>query len=271
MKKYLLSFILSVATFVSASADKYTGVLVTNGSQKTCYLFEEQPVMRRKVVDGVMNACLYVAGNADPVVSVPLENGAKLSTHFVHFTRVNLNDAGYATFSCKDASYIATEGVTAYKAFVGDELITLHALDGNIPAGEGVMLYGATPNAKVDLPVATSGFLANVTDNSLKPTTMEDGSLAGMEANVWVLGGSNLFLRYTGASFIHNRAYLVHQQSAETAEAKSMRMVFAEDETTALDNVTNSSSTLNGKFMEDGKIVIVKNGMKYNVTGQTIK
>lgn len=42
MKKFLLSFILSVVAFAPGYADGCTGVLVDNGTQKTYYLFSEQ-------------------------------------------------------------------------------------------------------------------------------------------------------------------------------------------------------------------------------------
>lgn len=268
MKKLLLSFILSVAAFAPSYADGYTGVLVDNGTQKTYYLFSEQPTVKYKQVEGVMNACLFAEGGETPVVSVPLTGGAKLTVKYDAFVRVNLNSEGYATFSAKDASFIATEGVTAYKAAVDGELITLAALEGNIPAATGVLLYGETPNAKVNLPVATSGTAADVEGNSLLPTTLANGSLAEMEANVWALGDGNEFLHYTGDAFIHNRAYLVHEQPAG---AKAMRMVFAGEETTGLDNVESKTSAREGKFLEGGRIVIIKNGKKYNVAGQTIK
>lgn len=268
MKKYLLSFILSAAAFASSYADGYTGVLVDNGTQKTYYLFSEQPTVKYQEVAGVMNACLFAEGGETPVVSVPLQDGSKLTVSYDAFVRVNLNSEGYATFSAKDASFIATEGVTAYKAAVDGELITLTALEGNIPAATGVLLYGETPNIKVNLPVATTGSNADVNGNSLKPTTLADGSLAEMEANVWALGDGNEFLRYTGEAFIHNRAYLVHEQPAG---AKAMRVVFAGEETTGLDNVVSKESACDGKFLENGNIVIIKNGVKYNVAGQVIK
>ncbi len=268
MKKLLFPFILSVTAFASANADGYTGIVVSdNEGQNTYYLFEEQPTVKYQSVDDVMNACLYVTGETSPLVSVPLTDGAKLTVRFEDFVRVNLNDAGYATFSAKDASFIATEGITAYKAFVNGELITLTALEGNIPAGTGVMLYGETPGTKVDLPVATSGDDADVKDNSLKPTTLSDGSLAEMESNVWALGGGNQFLQYTGAAFIHNRAYIVHEKAAG---AKAMRIVF-DNEATDIDAFISEKSAREGKFIENGNIVIVKNGMKYNVAGQAIK
>lgn len=270
MKKILFSLILSVAAFASANADRYTGVLVTDADQnKTYYLFDEKPSIKYLSVMGVMNACLYTSGGAAPVVSVPLLNEAKLSVKYEAFVRVNLNSEGYATFSAKDASFIATEGVTAYKAAVDGEVITLTALKGNIPAGTGVLLYGeGKTGAKVNLPIATSGETANVEGNDMKATTHSDGSLAAKEDNSWVLGDANLFLRYTGNAFIHNRAYIVHEQASS---AKAMRIVFADGETTGLDNVGGMTSAREGKFLENGNIVIVKDGKKYNVAGQAIK
>ena len=270
MKKYLLSFILSAAAFAPSYADGYTGVLVEAGTKKTYYLFSERPAVKYQTEGGVMNACLFVEGGTTPVVSVPLQGGAKLSVRYDAFVRVNLNSEGYATFSAKDASFIATDGVTAYKAAVDGELITLTALEGNIPAGTGVLLYGKTPNTKVNLPVATTGTAANVTGNSLLATTLADGSLAEMEANVWALGDGNEFVSYTGDAFIHNRAYLVHQQG-EGTEAKAMRITFAEGETTDLDDVVSEMPAPDGKYVENGSIVIIKNGVKYNVAGQAIK
>ena len=97
---------------------------------------------------------------------------------------------------------------------------------------------GETGGTKVDLPVATSGTNADVTNNSLKPTTLSDGSLAAMESNVWALGAGNQFLRYTGTAFIHNRAYLVHEKAAG---AKAMRIVF-DDEATGIDAAIGGKS-----------------------------
>ena len=266
MKKYFLSIIMSVAAFASANAG-YTGIVVSdNAGQKTYYLFEEQPAVKYQTVSDVVNACLYVTGKTDPVVSVPLTDGAKLTVRYDDFVRVTLNEAGYATFSAKDASFIATEGITAYKAAVDGELITLTELEGNIPGGTGVILYGETAGTKVDLPVATSGTAADVTGNVLLATTLDDGSLAEMESNVWALGAGKQFLQYTGAAFAPNRAYLVHTQAAS---AKAMRIVF-DNEADGLDAVISEKSR-EGKIIENGSIVIVKNGMKYNVAGQVIK
>ena len=264
MKKYFLSIILSVAAFASANAG-YTGIVVSdNVGQKTYYLFEEQPTVKYTTVSDVVNACLYVTGKTDPVVSVPLTDGAKLTVRYDDFVRVSLNTEGYATFSAKDASFIATAGITAYKAAVDGELITLTELEGNIPGGTGVMLYGETPGTKVDLPVATSGSNADVTNNALKATTLDNGSLAEMEDNVWALGAGKQFLQYTGAAFAPNRAYLVHTQAAG---AKAMRIVFEDDVTgiTSYDNDNDNENLYNLSGLrvdKDYKGIVIVNGKK---------
>lgn len=83
MKKCLLSFILSVVALTTTYADGYSGIMVSNGTQSTYYLFEKKPTVKYQQVDGVMNACLYVVGEASPVVSVPLQGGAKLSVLYM--------------------------------------------------------------------------------------------------------------------------------------------------------------------------------------------
>lgn len=178
---------------------------------------------------------------------------------------IALNDAGYATFSCK--RNVNVSGVEAYKAAVEGETITLTKLEGYIPAGTGVLFYSEDPEAEVNLSLATSGDAADVTGNALKATTKADGTLAAKEANSWALGTGNQFLSYTGDAFIHNRAYLVHEKTSNSI----MRIVFEEAYPTGIDAIVNEKSARENKFLEDGKIVIVKNGAKYNVAGQVIK
>lgn len=179
---------------------------------------------------------------------------------------LTLNTAGFATFSSRYNVNIS--GAEAYKASVEGETITLTKLEGYIPAGTGVLLFNEDPEATVTLSLATSGDAADVTSNALKATTKADGTLASFETNTWALGEGSQFLNYTGTAYIHNRAYIVH---TKPAGVRAMRIVFAEDETTAIDNAVIKTSASEGKFLENGKIVIVKNGVKYNVVGLRIK
>lgn len=187
-----------------------------------------------------------------------VENGYEQPT-------VNLNDAGYATYSNQYDVAIATSGVTAYKAAVGDETITLTPLNGYIPAGTGVLLYGATADKLVEFVEPAAGATAaNVTGNALKATTKSDGTLVTKEANSWALGDGNKFLTFTGSAYIHNRAYLVHTNQQQA------KPIVIEGETTGINNAINATART-GKMLENGRIVILKNGIKYNTAGQVIK
>lgn len=185
---------------------------------------------------------------------------------YISVTRpeASLSTSGYATFSFCKATSIVTAGVKAYKAAVSGETITLTELSGNIPAGTGVILYGEA-GAKVELKEATTGEDADVTGNDLKATTTANGALVAKEDNSWALGTENKFLSYTGAAYVENHAYLVHS----TPSAR-MSIVFS-DEATGISNVVSKASARDGKFLENGKFVVVKNGVKYNVAGQAIK
>lgn len=274
MKKFLFSFILSVASFVSANADSYTGVFVTTGDETLRYVFAKKPTVKLKTEQGVTSANFYIDGEQNPVVSITMQGDNKLKVSYDKWIIAKLNTAGFATFSADEDSYIATDGVKAYKAKISDSDIVLTELEGYIPAGEGVLLYGGSDMAgtSVDLPVATEGSSANMEANALRATTLADGSLASKPAgdNVWSLGAANQFQKYSAAAFIHNRAYLVF--TAPTA-AKAMRLIFADDddETTGIDSALSQPSSRYGKYLENGNIVIVKNGKKYSVGGQVVK
>lgn len=213
--------------------------------------------------------------NATINSNVPIQANAVTKNYYAKFVEdnngpveleVSLNTAGYATYSCNIATTIKTTGVKAYKAAVDGETITLTELTGNIPAGTGVILYGESAGTQVEFAVATSGEDADVTGNDLKATIKADGTLVTFEANTWALGDGNEFLFYTGSTYIPNRAYLVH----EAANA-NMRIVFADSETTSISNAVSNGASVEGKFLVNGNIVIIKNGTKHNVAGQVVK
>lgn len=237
---------------VNAGTATVTGITVANSRNENLDLTGAGPW-----------TCLIEMGGLKNGSSMPVSQPNSFTVHIGY----TLNSAGYATFSCKDNVNIS--GAEAYKASVDGETITLTKLTGYIPAGNGVILYSEDPSAIVTLSVAASGdAAADVSGNDLKATTQADGSLATFEANSWALGDGQEFLHFTGSAYIHNRAYLVH---TKPAGAKAMRMVFAEGETTGIDATMIETSTREGKFLDGSKIVIIKNGTKYNAAGQVIK
>jgi len=185
---------------------------------------------------------------------------------------VKLNASGFATYSTYFNAHIETSGVKAYKAKVSGTTITLTELDGDIPAGTGVLLYGEGKGS-TSVSFTASATAADVTGNDLMPTTITPCVIEAMPATGfnYALSG-NEFKKFTGASFIHNRAFLNldTDYSAGGGSVKGMNIVFADDEETAISNV-NANANANAKRVENGRIVILKNGVKYNANGQRIK
>ena len=80
MKKYLLTFILSVAGLGLASAtEPVRGIIATYDGAETSYKLSDVPTVRYESIEGVHHAVLYVKDNATPVLSVPLAEGKTLT------------------------------------------------------------------------------------------------------------------------------------------------------------------------------------------------
>lgn len=79
MKKYLLTFILSVAGLSIASADEpIKGIIATYEGSETSYKLEDIPTVKYETVEGVQHAVLYLKDQAEPVLSVALAEGKTL-------------------------------------------------------------------------------------------------------------------------------------------------------------------------------------------------
>lgn len=79
MKKYLFSFILSLAGLGIASADEpVSGIIATYEGAATSYKLSDVPTVKYETVEGVRHAVLYLQGIAQPVLSLPLADDKEL-------------------------------------------------------------------------------------------------------------------------------------------------------------------------------------------------
>ena len=91
MKKYLLTFILSVAGLGLASAtEPVKGIIATYNGAETSYKLSDVPTVRYETIEGVQNAVLYVKDNATPVLSVPLAEGKTLTIVYGEYDASNI-------------------------------------------------------------------------------------------------------------------------------------------------------------------------------------
>lgn len=185
-----------------------------------------------------------------------------------------ISSYGWATFSSDYALDFskATEGLEAYM-ITGHEgnVVTKAQVTGTVPANTGLLLKGAAGNYTVPIVGSSS---TDVSANLLVAGT--GASVSAEEGKTkYVLGVSASSeaefqkIVSTPATVATGKAYL---EFNEVISARSMR--FEGDEITGIENVVAApaeATLMEGKFIENGKLVIVKNGMKFNAAGQQMK
>ena len=235
------------------------------------------------MVPGTTN---YTQGAEEPNTIVNLVPNSTTITVLPNTAKnVTLNADGYATYSFENSTVGACrqlpDGVTAYVA-TGDldnGYLALNPINGNIPAGVGVILAG-NPNQVCELSLQTSGAADNITASNNKllaasawttepaVTGIYTATTAEMQAKAsltpYVLVGNELY-KYTGKQMKVNKAYL--QLPAQTNAPKRIQMIF--NETQGVDNVETTIEAV--KFMKNGQIYIRRGENIYNVQGQIVK
>ena len=174
----------------------------------------------------------------------------------------------YSTFYYGLFKYLIPFGVEAYAATIGESDLYLKKI-----AGAGQILPEGTA---VILKSSIAGYTMMPTDNAAIVIT-EPNALQGTDeemsapANCYVLSGHSTdnsvtgvgFYQYTGTLGAH-KAYVVVGNSAP----KRMRFVF--DTETDIERVEQPYMAAK-KYIENGMLIIEKNGVRYNVQGQIIK
>ncbi len=152
-----------------------------------------------------------------------------------------------------------------YKAAVSSDAIVLTKVaSGQVPAGTGVIIYSAEATTAVITPIQSATAIA---DNDLQATTAADGSLVAKPAgDVYVLGADNYFHPYNGSTFAPNKAFIV--RPAALGAPQALRVIFETETATAIENVEAEQVV---KFVENGHLIIIKNGVRYNALGQVVR
>ena len=213
-------------------------------------------------------------------LSINVKLGANvhwLSWRDVTYTKVapatvskTITAAGWATYCSPYAldfsSSIANlEGAYIITGNTGSTLTLSDAIATTVPANTGLLLKG---NGAVTIPVAASGSY-DASDNKLVGVTSN--------TNIDAETGYVLMNETAGVGFYKNAsAFTVGANTAylpvENVSAARAAYFFG-GEITGVANVEAAAEAKaqDGKFIENGKIVIVKNGVKYNAAGQQVK
>ena len=175
-----------------------------------------------------------------------------------------ITSAGWATYCSPYALDFSSSIANLTKAYIvtgaTGSTLSLADITGTIPANTGILLEG---EGEVVIPVVASSS-TSVSGNKLVGVT----SNTSIEANA----GYVLMNETAGVGFYKNaNAFTVGANTAYLPVnfAGAARSAYFFGGVTGVDNVEAAAEAKaqDGKFIENGKLVIVKNGQKYNAAG----
>ena len=182
---------------------------------------------------------------------------------------VTISSYGYATFSSTSPVNVNVTGLEAYIATgkSGDYVI-MEKVTGNVDANTGLVLKGAAGTDS--LPIVGSGTSYSATNRLF----VLDGSYSELGSSKT---GTNYVLSVQSENVVWapintDKAPVTAGHAAlylDGGGARAMIMSFGDD-ITGVENVEAApaeAKAKDGKFIENGKLVIVKNGVKYNAAG----
>ena len=182
----------------------------------------------------------YTSFSAPVPIVIPEDNGEDKADYYAYYATSQANDAG---------------------------VINMRRVTGNVPAYTGLIIY-----TKIDNPTI------QIAENS---TSLEYTNL--LSANVAAANISktdNYFFGKVSGKYVFTKLsgdddYLLPGHKAYlnlSSGGARMSINWGVDDPTGLSELRDENIKLSdGKYYQNGRVVIVRNGVKYNVAGQTIK
>ena len=174
----------------------------------------------------------------------------------------------YSTFFDSRVKYELPQGVNAYVADLdeSDLLLAKVANEGEvIPADHAVILVANAEN--FTLTPSDEEAVTFTANNDLLGVDAETAA----PANCYVLSGTNQygvgFYQILGNTLKAHRAYVIYTGNAAP---KRMRFVFNQEQ--VVTGIDNANADIKAeKRIENGQLIIIKNGVRYNVQGQIVR
>ena len=205
---------------------------------------------------------------AETTITISGDGGSVYPGYFVFDPAVSITPANdkstYVTTKILDFSNVEG-GLKAYIATnAAAGVVTMQPV-GAVPAGTPLMLVGtADKEYKVPVAAEASALGTNMFEAG-DGTTVFDGTTFD-----YILFTDGLFYKIGSGTVATNKAYLHCDSDPTAGGARELRISFG-DNITGIEQIDNGQLTIDnsqdGKFIENGKLVIVKNGVKYNAAG----
>jgi len=180
--------------------------------------------------------------------------------------RITISSVGYGTYYL-GCSYVMPDGVTGQTISTAADgrlsIGTTYNPGDEVPTGTALLVSGAAGQYEPALVTVTGEAPANLLKGSDGAETTTGGDKYYKLANDPVDGLGFYWAENGGAAFTNgaHKAYL----ALTGAQARFFSLDF-DSETTGISTAT-TKAIRQGKFVENGSIVIVRNGIKYNAQG----
>jgi len=225
---------------------------------------------------------LLVRGVNYTMTDVFIKEGTPVNTVAEY---LNVSDAGMATYVLPFNVPALPDGVAAYELTNdGTNVITateVNSLTADKPvliiAAEGEYEFVSEEGASDDITGKTDTYTNGALVGTYQTVDPYDLLSAGVYHYVLNNGTDGVafyqVLDNDVCTVAPYRAYLSCGYNANpggSSPAPKMRIVFRKDTTTGIEN-TNDQSPITNKLLRDGQLIIIRNGVEYNVNGQMTK
>ena len=176
---------------------------------------------------------------------------------------------GWATLYTPYAlDFSGVEGLTAYTATCTDNVVTLTPVV-NVPENTGVVLKGAANTYSIPLTASSTTAKGHLIGSATEVTAWNAYSGYTLYVLTSVDEGANVqFNPVISGSIAAGKAFL--KVNGGVSSAHALNVVFA-DNLTGISEAKAGFAAKVGKFFEDGKLMILKKGKKFNANGQLVK
>lgn len=196
----------------------------------------------------------------EPVESLPLTLAANSYTSFSAPVAITIPD------NCK--AYIAKTK--------NNNTIKMEEVTGNIPANTGIII-GTEADANPTFTVYNGSDFANCDGNILASNvaasalSRTDNYFFGKQIST----GNYIFTKLSGTgdnyTLYGHKAYLPQANIPDSGSEARIAVIWDDDPTGLNELKDDSMEVKDGKYYQNQKIVVIRNGVKYNVAGQIIK
>lgn len=281
MKKLFLLFAAMCCTMWANAQTAYTYVQ-QNGEKIVALGTAAFSVTDNPTVEFINGKAVMKIGT-NTVAELPMDNGGQLVVEFttsladeaLNKVSKTVTDAGYATiYSPFQLQVPASGDVEVYAPTYDTENNVLKCNDDTdvagkiLPVGTGLLLKNAgTVEFTISDGTATAASKGALSGTAIAiPTSSigDDVYTLGHEKNNSSLFG---FFKYSGENLGAGLAYL----ELPAAQAKSKSVMLSFEDLTSVSSIEQRTKPKDGKFLENGRIVIKKDGIKYNVNGQEVR